>query len=29
MTKQIVDSKRGYELADLDVALLIPWPADE
>jgi DNA-binding FadR family transcriptional regulator len=29
MTKHIVDSKRGYELANLDMAQPIPWPADE
>ena len=29
MTKHIVDSKRGYELANIDMAQPIPWPADE
>jgi GntR family transcriptional regulator, transcriptional repressor for pyruvate dehydrogenase complex len=29
MTKHIDDSKRGYELANIDMAQPIPWPADE
>jgi len=29
MTKHIVDSKRGYELANIDMAQPVPWPADE
>ena len=29
MSKHVADSKRGYELANLDMAQPIPWPADE